>query len=69
MSTNIDLDRDLLERARKALDGATIKATVEEGLRRIIAEKSLIDLAGIVAEMHQDPEQHDLLLNLRDRAW
>lgn len=69
MSTNIELDRDLLERARAALNGATIKETVEQGLRRIVAERSLYELSELVAEMSLDPQQRELLENLRDRAW
>lgn len=70
MNTNIELDRELLARARAALgNDATIKDTVEEGLRRIVAERSLIELSEVISEMKQDPEQRDLLLNVRDRAW
>lgn len=69
MSTNVDLDRELLDRARKALNGANIKDTVEEGLRRIVAEKAMVELSALMNEMHADPEQHELLMNLRDRAW
>jgi Arc/MetJ family transcription regulator len=69
MSTNIDLDRDLLDRARTALSGAGIKETVEEGLRRIVAERSLHDLAALVGEMAEDPQQQDLMHHVRDRAW
>lgn len=70
MSTNIEIDRKLLARARAALGGgASIKDTVEEGLRRIVAERSLIELSGLVGKMMQDPRQRELMLNLRDRAW
>jgi Arc/MetJ family transcription regulator len=32
--TTIEIDRDLLERARRALGKATARATIEEALRR-----------------------------------
>lgn len=56
-STNIELDRELLEQARRALNGASIKDTVEEGLRRVVAASSLIALAETVSKMRSDPEQ------------
>lgn len=66
-STNIELDRDLLTRARAALGDATIKDTVEEGLRRIVAQNALHQLADSIRDM--DAEQHELLAKVRDEAW
>jgi Arc/MetJ family transcription regulator len=36
--TTIEIDDDLLNRAKKALGGATARATVEEALRRVAAD-------------------------------
>jgi Arc/MetJ family transcription regulator len=51
MRTNIDIDDDLLEQAMSATGLPTKKATVEEGLRQLVALKrrraALDDLAGI----------------------
>lgn len=67
MSTNIELDRDLLDRARKVMDGATIKETVEEGLRRIVADQALRDLAEMMRGM--DDEQREILRTVRKTGW
>jgi Arc/MetJ family transcription regulator len=66
-STNIELDRDLLTRARAALGDATIKDTVEEGLRRIVSSNSLRLLAAGIRDM--DDNQRELLAEVRDTAW
>lgn len=66
-STNVELDRELLRRARDVLHGATIKDTVEEGLRRIVAEQAMRDLTVMLAGM--DDEQREILRTVRDRAW
>ena len=36
--TTIEIDDDLLNRAKQALGGATARATVEEALRRVAAD-------------------------------
>lgn len=41
--TTIELDEDLLNRAKRALHAPTTRATVEEALRRVVAAGEVID--------------------------
>jgi Arc/MetJ family transcription regulator len=59
--TTIELDEDLLKRAKRALGVKTIRATVEEALRRAVeATESETD--------QRAARQHGYLLELADRA-
>lgn len=41
MRTTIDIDRDLLERAKAALDAPTYKATIEKALEDVVERGAL----------------------------
>lgn len=45
MKTTLDIDKELLERAKKALGTATIKDTVHAGLEAIVRRQRLQGLA------------------------
>ena len=59
--TTIEIDEELLERARSALGATTMRATVEEALRRAA------DQAGLEAERLADA-QRDYLRRLGARV-
>ena len=69
MRTNIDLDDDLVQEARRLTGIATKKALVEEALRVLIASRrrrSLLDLEGRVSFADgYDYKEHRVLLGAR----
>jgi Arc/MetJ family transcription regulator len=67
--TIIDLDRDLVEDAKRALGGenVSIKDAVHEGLRRIVADAAHARVLDTFANL--DDEQRDALLRARNEAW
>ena len=68
MRTNIDIDDDLMEKARECTGLPTKKAVVEEGLRTLIrmrAQRELIELAGKVEFWDDYLEERDRVHDLR----
>ncbi len=69
--TTIELDEQLIEAARSAT-GATLRATVEEGLRLVITQSGqLIEERRRAAERHRidASERIDLDVLLSGEAW
>jgi hypothetical protein len=63
--TALSLDRDLAERARKALgDNPTITETIHEGLRRIVRDAARTRLAAHIAAF--DDEQRAAIADARN---
>lgn len=70
--TTIELDEGLLERAKRALGSKTTRATVEEALRRAVAD---VETARSETASRQRsylrslPERADLSLLASERMW
>lgn len=63
MRTTLDIDRNLLERARTALGASTYTETIERSLRRALEQAELEDLLDAV-------RGQDLVWSLDDlQAW
>lgn len=70
--TTIEIDEDLLERARRVLGGTTMRATVEEALRRVteIAEDELsVRTAGQRAYLERLASHVDIAVLASDEMW
>lgn len=65
--TLVDLDRDLSDRTALVLGTKTIKDTVHEAMRRVLADHAHQEAVTAFALM--DDEQRDLLLQARENAW
>ena len=70
--TTIEIDEDLLARAKRALGLATTRATVEEALRRI--SESVEDTTAARADRQQDylrrlPDRADISVLAGDEMW
>jgi len=59
--TTIEIDRELLERAKRALGESTMRATVEHALRRVAED-------GAAIESHRTERQRRYLEELRSHA-
>ena len=68
MRTTIELDDELVARAREVLDGPTLKAMVEEGLRAAIRAKGREKLLRAIGNFDLAIDEHDLEEARRDRA-
>lgn len=70
--TTIELDQELLERARRALGSGTTRATVEEALRRAAedAERQAVKLAiGQRRYLEQLSDRADLEILAGEAMW
>jgi Arc/MetJ family transcription regulator len=70
--TTIEIDEELLARARRALPGRTNRATVEEALRRVAeAEEAMVDRRAAAQRAYlQNVSQHlDLGVLASDDMW
>jgi Arc/MetJ family transcription regulator len=65
--TVLDVDRDLLKEAKRILAQPSLTATINEALRRVVAEEAHRQLLEHFAEM--DDEQRQDLAAARHTAW
>jgi Arc/MetJ family transcription regulator len=70
--TTIELDEDLVQRARRALGAPTIRATVEEALRRVADEDMAVErdrTARQLALLDELPRHLDLEVLGSEQMW
>ncbi|MBI3466499.1 MAG: type II toxin-antitoxin system VapB family antitoxin [Planctomycetes bacterium] len=67
MKTTVEIDDDLLERAKQALSTGTIKQTVERSLEAVVRRKALEHLAAAAGKMDLDLTAAGLRLQRRKR--
>ncbi|GJL54765.1 MAG: hypothetical protein NPIRA02_18970 [Nitrospirales bacterium] len=54
MKTTIEMDRELLEQAKKVLGTATIKGTIDESLKAVVRQRRLQALADALGTIPLD---------------
>ncbi len=68
MKTTIEIDRELLEEAREALNTETIKETVESSLRTVVRQSRLRELADCLGKVPLDLTAEGLKQQRRKRT-
>jgi Arc/MetJ family transcription regulator len=68
LKTTVEMDPQLLEKARKILGTATIKETVEESLRRVLYQNALRELADSLGTFDIDLNPRKLRAMRRKRS-
>ena len=68
MKTTLEIDRDLLDQAQKALGTATIKDTVEKSLKETVRRRQLQALADALGTIELDLTPAELRRQRRKRA-
>lgn len=65
--TVMDVDRELLTRAQEILGQPSKTATINEALRRVVADQAQQSVFAWIDNM--DDEQADLFATVRERMW